>query len=83
MEEWKELLKDVDTSIRQYLVKDLSQRPQVRKLLSKKDTLFVATNTGMVTGKPHHHRLIAIDGMADVIHSLVDIDMYFAYGHAM
>jgi hypothetical protein len=68
LSEWLDLLKDVDTSIRQYLVSDLSQRPQVKTLLLKKDAIAVATNTGMTTGDYvrhicHNNILILISGI--------------------
>ena len=45
--EWMDLLKNVDSSIRQYLVSDLSQRPYVKTSLLKKDAVAVSSTIGL------------------------------------
>jgi hypothetical protein len=45
VEEWKELLNDIDVSIRQYLIADLAQRPYLQSSLMKKDTTALNTIT--------------------------------------
>lgn len=49
VDEWKELLNDIDVSIRQYLVADLAQRPYLHTSLTKKEITSLSTITKTYT----------------------------------